>query len=138
MACMVKKMRLKYIACSIYDITNAYIFWFRCKHIVKETICLYCDLIKGLFDIIEDIFGDDVPDSVEDSPHKPFIADIDKLTKNSRIRHIWIFKSRKYNYLKGVFNISNGQIINPTYVAGDYIDNETKDVMGDEAIVVIG
>ena len=128
----------KNIACIVYDTISLYSLWIKCKHIVKDTISLKCDLIEGLFDILEDIFGDDIPESVDKSPVKPFIANIDNIKKDSLVKPMLIFKSRKYNYLKGLYDVRNGKIINPTYVTGDNIDSETKNTIGDEYIIIIG
>lgn len=127
---------IREIASAIWDGIRG--LWNMCKRIIKAVISLARDLIDGLFDILEEIFGDDVPDSVEDSPVKPFIADMDKLISEAPINNQGLFQQKKHNYMKAVYDTRNGKIISPTYVAGDNIDSETKDVMGDEPIVVIG
>ena len=127
---------LREIASAIWDGIRG--LWNMCKCIIKAVISLAHDLIDGLFDILEDIFGDDIPESVEQSPVKPFVADMDKLIKEAPVSNQGLFQQKKHNYLKGVYDTRNGKIINPTYVAGDNIDNETKNTIGDDPIIVIG
>lgn len=113
--------------------------WNMCKKIIKATISFVRDLVDGLFDILEDIFGSgNVPDSVEDSPVKPFIADMDKLIENAPVSDQGLFKQKNNNYMKGVYDTRTGKILQPTYVAGDNVDDKTKEVMGTEPIVIIG
>jgi len=40
--------------------------------------------------------------------------------------------------MKGVYDTRTHKIISPTYVAGDSVDQKTKDEMGGEPIIIIG
>lgn len=112
--------------------------WNMCKRIIKAVISFVHDLLDGLFEILEDIFGDDVPQSVEDSPVKPFIGDMDKLMKNAPTRDFGLFKEKKKNFIKAAYDTRTGKIIKPTYVAGDKVDQETIEAMDNEPIIIIG
>lgn len=59
--------------------------WTMCKRIIKAVVSFVHDILDGLLEILEDIFGDDMPNSVADSPIKPFVADMDKLIKNAPV-----------------------------------------------------
>lgn len=112
--------------------------WTMCKKIIKASINFVHDLVDGLFEILEDIFGDDVPSSVDESHVKPFIGDMDKLTQNAPIKDCNLFGQKKKNYIKGAYDTRTGKIIKPTYVAGDKVDQETIDAMDDEPIIIVG
>lgn len=125
------------IASAIWDGIKA--IWNTCKKIVKAVIDFVRDLVNGLFDILVDIFGEDkIPDDVNSSPAKPFIADMDKLIQAAPTKDVGLFQSKKKNYLTGVYDTRTGEIKSPTYVAGDSVDSRTKDEMGDEPIIVVG
>ena len=125
------------IASAIWDGIKA--IWNACKKIVKAVIDFVRDLVNGLFDILVDIFGEDnIPDDVNNSPAKPFIADMDKLIQSAPTKDVGLFQSKKKNYLTGVYDTRTGEIKSPTYVAGDSVDSRTKDEMGDEPIIVVG
>ena len=112
--------------------------WTMCKRIIKAVISFVHDLVDGLFEILEDIFGDDVPSSVDESPVKPFIGDMDKLIDNAPTKDVGLFKQKKKNFIKGAYDTRTGKIIKPTYVAGDKVDQETIDAMDDEPIIIVG
>lgn len=112
--------------------------WTMCKRIIKATISFVHDILDGLFDILEDIFDGDVPNSVEDSPVKPFLGDMNKLIENAPVSNQGLFQQKKKNYLKGFYDTRTGEILNSTYVAGDQVDQKTKDIMNGEPIVIIG
>ena len=96
---------IREIASAIWDGIRG--LWNMCKRIIKAVISLARDLIDGLFDILEEIFGDDVPDSVEDSPVKPLIADMDKLISEAPINNQGLFQQKKHNYMKAVYDTRN-------------------------------
>lgn len=127
---------LKEIADAIW--TGIKGLWNMCKKIIKAVINFVHDLLDGLFEILEDIFGDDVPNSVEESPVKPFIADMNKLVENAPTRNVGLFKQKKNNFMKGAYDTRTGKIIKPTYVAGDKVDQETINTMDGEPIIIIG
>lgn len=127
---------LKKIAGAIW--TGVKSLWTMCKRIIKATISFVHDILDGLFDILEDIFDGDVPNSVEDSPVKPFLGDMNKLIENAPVCNQGLFQQKKKNYLKGFYDTRTGEILNPTYVAGDQVDQKTKDIMNGEPIVIIG
>lgn len=112
--------------------------WTMCKRIIKATISFVHDILDGLFDILEEIFDGDVPDSVEESPVKPFLADMNKLIDNAPISDQGLFQQKKNNYTKAFYDTRTGEILKPTYVAGDQVDQKTKDIMNGEPIVIIG
>lgn len=112
--------------------------WTMCKRIIKAVVSFVHDILDGLFEILEDIFGDDMPNSVADSPVKPFVADMDKLIKNAPISDQGLFKQKKKNFMKGAYDTRTGQILKPMYVAGDQVDQTTTDTMKDEPIIIIG
>ena len=112
--------------------------WTTCKRIIKATISFVHDILDGLFDILEEIFDGDVPDSVGESPVKPFVADMDKLIDGAPISDQGLFKQKKKNLTKGFYDTRTGEILNPTYIAGDQVDQKTKDIMNEEPIVIIG
>lgn len=112
--------------------------WTMCRKIIKATISFVHDILDGLFDILEEIFDGDVPDSVEQSPVKPFLGDMNKLIEGAPVSNQGLFQQKKKNYLKGFFDTRTGEILNPTYVAGDQVDQKTKDIMNGEPIVIIG
>lgn len=112
--------------------------WTMCKRIIKATISFVHDILDGLFDILEEIFDGDVPNSVEESPDKPFLGDMNKLIENAPVSNQGLFQQKKKNYLKGFYDTRTGEILNPTYVAGDQVDQKTKDIMNGEPIVIIG
>ena len=113
--------------------------WSMCKKIIRATISFVKDLISGLFDILEDIFGEDnVPESVDVSPVKPFVANMDKLIASAPTSDQGLFKQKNKNYMKGVYDTRTGKIIQPTYVAGDNVDTKTREELGDEPIIIIG
>lgn len=125
------------IASAIWDGIKA--IWNVCKKIVRTVIGFVRDLVNGLYDILVDIFGeDDIPDNVNNSPAKPFIADMDKLIDSAPTIDVNLFQNKKKNYLTGVYDTRTGEIKSPTYVAGDNVDERTKNEMGDEPIVVVG
>ena len=74
--------------------------WTMCKRIIKAVISFVHDLVDGLFEILEDIFGDDVPSSVDESPVKPFIGDMDKLIDNAPTKDVGLFKQKKKNFIR--------------------------------------
>lgn len=112
--------------------------WTMCKRIIKATISFVHDILDGLFDILEEIFDGEVPDSVEESPVKPFLADMNKLIVNAPISDQGLFQQKKNNYTKAFYDTRTGEILKPTYVAGDQVDQKTKDIMNGEPIVIIG
>jgi len=81
------------IASAIWDGVKA--IWNTCKRIIKAVVSFVHDLLDGLFDILEEIFGDDMPSSVQDSPVKPFIADMDKLIEQAPISDQGLFQQKK-------------------------------------------
>lgn len=111
--------------------------WNMCKRIIKAVLHFVDDLLSGLFEILEDLFGDDIPASIEKSPAKPFIADMGKLVEHAPIKDWGLFNEKKKNFMKAVYDTKTGKIIRPTYVAGDKVDQETIDAMGNEPIIVI-
>lgn len=127
---------IREIASAIWDGARA--IWNACKRIIKAVVSFVHDLLDGLFDILEEIFGNNMPSSVRDSPAKPFIADMDRLVENAPVSDQGLFKQKNKNFMKGVYDTRTHQIIKPTYVAGDKVDNRTKDEMGDEPIIIIG
>lgn len=127
---------IKEIASAIWDGVKA--IWNVCKRIIKAVISFVHDLLDGLFEILEDIFGDDMPPTVNDSPVKPFIANMDELMKNAPVKDLNLFKQKNKNYMKGVYDTRTHEIKSPTYVAGDSVDQRTKDEMGGEPIIIIG
>ena len=112
--------------------------WNMCKKIIKATISFVHDLLDGLFDILEDIFGDDIPNSVEDSPVKPFIANMDELIKKAPVKDNGLFTQKNHNFLKGAYDTRTGEIISPTYVAAGNIDSKTREEIGDEPLIIVG
>lgn len=127
---------VKEIASAICDGIKA--IWNACKKIIKAVVSFVHDLLDGLFEILEDIFGDDMPPSVDQSPVKPFVANMGKLIEDAPVKDYNLFQQKRNNYLKGVYDTRSGEIKSPTYVAGDSVDQRTKDEMGDEPIIVIG
>ncbi len=127
---------VKEIASAIWDGIKA--IWNACKKIIKAVVSFVHDLVDGLFEILENIFGDNMPQSVDQSPVKPFVANMDELIKNAPVKDYNLFQQKKNNYLKGVYDTRTCEIKSPTYVAGDSVDQRTKDEMGDEPIIVIG
>lgn len=124
------------IASAIWDGIKA--IWNTCKRIVRAIISFVHDLLDGLFEILEEIFGDNKPSSVKESPVKPFIADMGKLIEQAPIVEGGLFTQKNKNFLTGVYDTRTNQIKSPTYVAGDSVDQKTKNEMGDEPIIVIG
>lgn len=124
------------IASAIWDGIKS--IWNTCKRIIKAVISFVHDLLDGLFEILEDLFGDDMPSSVKESPVKPFIADMDKLIQNAPVSDQGLFQQKKNNFVKGVYDTRTKKIISPTYVAADSVDQKTKNEMGNEPIIVIG
>lgn len=112
--------------------------WTMCKRIIKATISFVHDILDGLFEILEEIFDGDVPDSVGESPVKPFVGNMDELIVNAPVSNQGLFQQKKKNYLKGFYDTRTGEILNPTYIAGDQVDQKTKDIMNGEPIVIIG
>ena len=96
------------------------------------------DIIDGLFDILEDLLGGDVPSDVEDSPIKPFLGDINKLIENAPVKKVGLFDQRKNNYIKGFYDTRTGKIEKPTYVAGDKVDDELLETMDDKPLIILG
>jgi hypothetical protein len=112
--------------------------WNSCKRIIKATISFLHDIIDGLFDILEDLLGGDVPSDVEDSPIKPFLGDINKLIENAPVKKVGLFDQRKNNYIKGFYDTRTGKIEKPTYVAGDKVDDELLETMDDKPLIILG
>lgn len=124
------------IASAIWDGVKA--IWNTCKRIIKAVISFVHDLLDGLFDILEEIFGDDMPSSVQESPVKPFIGDMNKLITTAHVSEQGLFQQKRNNFMKAAFDTRINKIISPTYVAADSVDQRTKDEMGEEPIIVIG
>jgi hypothetical protein len=130
---------LKEIAGAI--VAGAEALWNICIKIVRAVISFVDDILSGLFDILEEIFGDDMPETVHKSPAKPFVTDLDKLgivIKDAPVSDQGIFRQKNKNLLKGVYDTRTGQIIKPTYVAGDRVDNQTMEILKDEPLVILG
>ncbi|MBD5403141.1 hypothetical protein HDR58_10175 [bacterium] len=66
--------------------------------------------------------------------HSPFICnaqkeEIKKMLKSAPVRDVGIFK--------GVYDEQTGEIIHSELLDGDALDTQTKNILGDEAIVVL-
>lgn len=127
---------LKEIWSAICDGAKA--LWNMCKRIIKACISFIHDILDGMFDILEELLGGDVPPSVEESPVKPFLGDLGKLVDNAPTKNVGLFQQRKNNYIKGFYDTRTGKIEKPTYVAGDEVDSDVKETLGNEPIVILG
>lgn len=126
---------LKDIAEAIW--TGIKSIWNMCKKIIKAVINFFEDILDGLFDILEELLGN-VPSSVEQSPLKPFLGDMDKLMENAPTRDVGLFKQKKQNLIKAVYDTRTGEILKPTYLGGDSIDGKTRETLGGEPLVILG
>lgn len=112
--------------------------WNLCKRIIKDTISFLHDIIDGLFDILKELLGGDVPPTVDQSPIKPFLADMEKLMANAPVKNVGLFAQRNKNYMKGFYDTKTGKIEKPTYVAGDKVDDDLLKAMDDEPLIILG
>ncbi len=112
--------------------------WNMCKRIIKACISFIHDILNGMFEILEELLGGDVPPTVEESPIKPFLGNLDKMMENAPTKNVGLFAQRKNNYIKGYYDTRTGEIKKPTYVAGDEVDSELKNIIGNEEVVILG
>lgn len=126
---------LSEIASAIWSGIKA--LWRVCARIIRAVISFAIDVIAGLAIGVALLLGYE-PVSVEASPIKPFVADMDKLMAQAPVKEVGIFNQKNKNLMKGLYDTRTGQIHNPTYMAGDSVDNKTRDVLGNEPIVILG
>jgi hypothetical protein len=112
--------------------------WDMCKRIIKACISFIHDILDGMFDVLEELLGGNVPPTVDESPIKPFFGDLNKMVQNAPTKNVGLFAQRKNNYIKGFYDTRTGKIQNPTYVAGDEVDSKLKETIGDEPVVILG
>lgn len=111
--------------------------WNVCCKIIKETINLLNDILDGIVDILSELLGGEIPGTVEDSPIKPFLGDINKLIENAPVQRVGLF-GNNYNYIKGFYDTNTGEIKRPTYVGGNNVDQDLLDHMGDNPLIILG
>lgn len=123
------------IASAIWSSIKA--IWNTCTRIIRSVISFAIDVLSGLLVGIALLLGYE-PQSVEDSPIKPFLADMDKIMATAPVREVGVFAGKNKNMMKGLYDMRTGTIHNATYLGGDSLDSQTKSVIGSEPIVILG
>lgn len=126
---------LSEIASAIWNGIKA--LWRTCTRIIRALISFAIDILAGLAAGVALLLGYE-PVSVQESPVKPFLADMDKLMEQAPVREVGIFGGQNKNMMKGLYDTRTGQIHNATYIGGNNIDSRTKEVIGNEPIVILG
>jgi hypothetical protein len=111
--------------------------WRVCTKIIRAVISFTLDIIAGLIAGVALLLGYE-PYSVEESPIKPFVADMDKLMASAPVVEVGVFGQKNKNLMKGLYDARTGQIHEPTYIGGDQLDSQTRQVIGNESIVILG
>lgn len=111
--------------------------WTSCTRIIRAVISFAIDVFSGLLVGIAILLGYE-PLSVEESPIKPFLADMDKIMATAPVREVGVFAGKNKNMMKGLYDVRTGTIHNATYLGGDSLDSKTKSIIGNEPIVILG
>lgn len=111
--------------------------WNACTRIIRAVISFAIDIVAGLLVGVALLLGYE-PATVQESPVKPFVADMDKLMASAPVVEAGIFGQKNNNLMKGLYDTRTGKIHQPTYIGGDQLDSKTRQVLGNEPIVILG
>ena len=111
--------------------------WKGCTKVIRTVISFTLDVIAGLIVGIAWLLGYE-PFSVEESPIKPFLADMDKLMASAPVVEAGVFGQKNKNLMRGLYDTSTGEIHQAKYIGGDQLDSDTRRTLGNEPIVILG
>lgn len=118
---------------------ETFVAWFNCKQVTIDKVSFEQDIVFRLSEILYNALGDSIPSSVEKSPVKPFIADMNKIYQRlPAYCNRYSFLQGKENILIGLYDTKKNDVLSPIYFASNSVDNRLKDEMGDEIIIIVG
>lgn len=122
------------IAETIFSIVEN--LWNMVKEVFRSVIRFFEDLCSGLKNLVYQILGYN-PGSVEASPVKPFIADMDTLLRDAPVVNAGVFSGNN-NVMKGVYDTRSKQVYDPQVIHGNSMDGQTANVLAAKGIAVLG
>jgi hypothetical protein len=100
--------------------------WHMAVKVVKACVKFLADIFNWLQDLLDDSAEEVIP----------FAANFDKLISQAPHKDVGLKRGRK-NIGAGLYNPSTKKIEKLKHIASDSIDNKTKEVLGEDALVIL-